>query len=415
MSRRIWLLSEHYCPEETATGYFLTGIAEGLAHGLAPDYEVHVVTRWLPAHVIGQHLPFREVRNAVHIQRCWATAFPKDQLWLRVINLLTVSISILMTGLRHIRAHDLVLTVTNPPALPFFALLVCKLRKARCLLLIHDVYPDVLVAAGMLRPDSLVARGIDWLTRGLYEHAECVIVLGRDMADLVTRRSGHAPGRVKVIPNWADLAHIQPKPSIQSSLRAELGLRDKFVVQYSGNMGRTHGLETVLEAVRQLRHHEHIHFLLIGSGAKKRWVEEHVCQHHLTNLTVLPSRPATDLQDLLAAGDIGLIAFVPGMRGISVPSRMYNSLSAGRAIIAVADADSELGWVVREENVGWVVPPGDPDQLVVAILEAQSDAEQLFQMGARARLVAESKYSPEHAIRAYCELFRNLANFSQTR
>jgi len=316
--------------------------------------------------------------------------------------------------LRHVGANDLVLAVTNPPALPFFALLVCKLRRARYLLLIHDVYPDVLVAASVLRSDSLLARGIDWLTRRLYEHAERVIVLGRDMEDLVTRRLGHAPGRVMMIPNWADLTRIQPKPSTQSTLRAELGLSERFIVQYSGNMGQTHGLEAVLEAARQLQHQDHIHFLLIGSGAKKRWVKEYVGQHHLTNVTVLPSRPAADLQDSLAAGDVALIAFVPGMRGVSVPSRMYNNLSAGKPIIAVADPDSELGLVVREEIIGWVVPPGHPHQLAAAILEAQADPEQLSQMGARARLVVESKYSLEHAIRAYCELFRSLTCTPQT-
>jgi glycosyltransferase involved in cell wall biosynthesis len=141
--------------------------------------------------------------------------------------------------------------------------------------------------------------------------------------------------------------------------------------------------------------------LFIGSGAKRSWLEQTVRKNNLANVTILPNRPRSDQPNFLNACDIAVVSLVPGMTGVSVPSRMYNIMAAGKPIIAVTDDDSELALVVQEEHIGWVAPPGQPDRIVGAIVEARACPQRLTEMGARARLAVETRYSPEKAIKAY--------------
>jgi colanic acid biosynthesis glycosyl transferase WcaI len=400
----IWVVSELYYPEETSTGYFVTGIAEGLA----AHHRVHVICSQPTYSGRGTKAPWCEVWNGVQIKRCWSTTMNKDLLLLRVLNLCTISFSIFFRVLASAKKGDAVLVVTNPAVLPFLISIACRLKHAKCLLLIHDVYPEVLAAAGMMKPASIGYRGIERLTRLLYKSVRRIIVLGRDVRQLIESKMENGRGKIVIIPNWGDIQRIRPMPRNHNELLQKMGIPDKFVVQYCGNMGRTHGVECLVDVAQKLKNVQMIHFLLAGWGAKREWLEREVRSRDLTNVTVLPSPPRTNLPHLLNACDVSIIPFVQGMKGVSVPSRMYDVMAAGKPIIASAESDSELAMVVREEQVGWVVPPDDLDRMVEAILEARSDPERLAEMGKRARSSAEGKFSRQHAIDAYREMFLNL-------
>ena len=404
MKNRVFVFSELYFPDESATGYVLSKIAEGLAR----FYSVHVLCA-TPNRDSGRGGKGSiEQRNGVTIERCAATNFNKHVLLLRFLNLLTVSISIFWKSLWRLSRGDLVLVVTNPPSLPFFALAACRFRGAKCILLVHDVYPDVLTVTRILRPDASLTKFLVLLNKSLYRSVDKIIVLGRDMHELVCRKLGEQGDRVALVTNWADIDEIVPMARSENRFLGKLNLMGKFVVQYSGNMGRTHGLEALLDAARMLQGIVDIHFLLIGSGAKREWVETKARDLKLTNVTLLPPQPRHQLCEVLNACDLGIISFIPGMAGVSVPSRMYNVLAASKPIIAVADSESELARVVQEENVGWVVPPNRSDEVAAIIREAYHDPERLIHMGARARVAAETKYSFERVMNSYHTLFKQL-------
>lgn len=400
MPERVFVLSELYLPAETVTGFMMGKIAEGLA----ARHSVSAICGY-PVNHGGNRISATEDRNGVTVERCAGTKFNKNNVWLRTINLLTISFSIFFKAIWRIHKGDKVLVVTNPPSLPFFASIVCKLRGAKCYLLIHDLYPEVLTTTGLLDPKSLTARFLGWLNTWLYEQMEWVIVLGRDMDRIVARRFHPEKPRAVIITNWADVDEIVPLPRNGNSFLAQLNIAEKFVVQYSGNMGRTHGVETLLEASKLLRERDDVHVLFAGEGAKKQWLDQSVKLNGLKNVTVLPLQPREKLCELLNACDAAVISFIPGMAGVSVPSRMYTIMAAGKPIIAVADNDSELALVVREEEIGWVVPPDRADLLVEAIQKAHSEPDVVREMGRRARKVAEQKYSFNKILQSYQELF----------
>jgi len=401
---QIWVISELYYPEETSTGAFLTQTAEGLAK----RFPVRVLCSQPTYGARGRSAPVNEVRNGVKVHRCWGTTFNKDILPLRLVNMVTITLSIMFSAILRIRAEDCVLVVTNPPTLPLVAALACFLHRAKCVLIVHDVYPEVLIATGVFRRSSLLTRAIEWTTRALYRRMTRVVVLGRDMKALVQSKLPTAGDLITTIPNWADLDLVKPLPRNENPLLRDLRLAERFVIQYSGNIGRTHGIENLVLCAEQFANNANVHFLFIGFGGKKVWLAETVKERRLTNITVLDYRLRSELSNSLNACDIGIISFTRGMAGVSVPSRMYNVMATGKPIIAAADTVSELAQVIREEDIGWVVEPGNVAALKSAIIEAMGSPDRLIQMGLRARRVAETKYSFERANASYTNLVYSL-------
>ncbi len=399
--KRIWILSELYYPEESATGYYLTRIAEGLA----AEFDVRVISAQPTYLARGTRAPRREVHNGVKIRRCAATTLNKNNLVFRFVNLVTISVSVLFSSIFLIERRDCVLAVTNPPTMPFVAALACWLRGARLVLKIEDLYPDALTAAGVVAEGSLMTRIFDRAQRHLCRFASSIVVLGRDTAEILGARYPEVAHKLVYIPHWADNGDIVPMARGENGLLAELGLQDRFVVQYSGNMGRTHDMESIVGAAELLRGDPRIHFLLIGWGGKERWLRDSCASRGLANVTILPPLPRGRLCTSLNAADLALITLVQGMLGVSVPSRLYNILAAGKPLIVGADERSEVARVVHEENVGWVVAPGSPQALADAIRNAMGSPGMLAEIAVRARRVAEMKYAPGDR---YRHLFRAL-------
>jgi glycosyltransferase involved in cell wall biosynthesis len=402
--QRIWVVSELYYPELTSTGYFLTGIAEGLAE----VYDVSVLSGQPSYWARGERAPAREMRNGVDVQRCWATTLDKNKFLFRIINLITISLSIFMSALFRVRRGDILISVTNPPLLPYLGALACRLKGARFVLLIHDVYPEILTRLGILKPQSIILRLLDHASCWLYSGTDRILVLGRDMRSLVADKLLSRRDRVVIATNWANTETISPQPRCKNRLLDTLNLNDSFVVQFWGNMGRPHCIEDLVYAAELLASDSEFHFLLIGWGTKKAWAVAEKNARGLENLTILDPFPREDSCVVQNACDIAINTLSSGMSGISVPSRTYNVMAAGKPLLAVCDDDSELAAVVREEDIGWVVPPGRSDLIVSALREAKASPERLRSMGDRARKAAETKYNSDYVLQIYKSIIESL-------
>jgi colanic acid biosynthesis glycosyl transferase WcaI len=401
--KRIWVLTELYYPEQTSTGYLLTKTAEGLAN----RFDVKVITG--PATRFLQREPRskrHETVNGVDIIRCGGTNLDKNSLPKRMVNLVTRSLAIGGQALTRVKRDDLVFVVTNPPSLPFVALILRWIKGARYVLLIHDVYPEVLVATRLAKPGSAIVKIGAWLNRILYNGATRVVTLGRDMTTLAEQKLEDV-SVIRCIPNWAENEIVWPTARAENALLRELDLLDKFVVLYAGNIGKTHGMEVLVEAAKLMAGSD-VHFVVLGFGAKRAWLEEKIAEFSLTNITLVAPKPRSEQLMFLNACDVALISFVEGMAGVSVPSRMYSQMAAGKPIVGVADEYSELARVISEERIGWVVKPGDVDGLIDSITQLRADPEMRHQMGKRAADAAKSKYTLAEADRRYSDLFEEL-------
>jgi glycosyltransferase involved in cell wall biosynthesis len=260
------------------------------------------------------------------------------------------------------------------------------------------------VPLGLLKSTHPLYKLMSWLNGKLYASSDHVITLGRDMADLVQDKS---QGRVSVsiIPNWGDVDVIEPTDKASNALLQRLGLEDKFIVHYSGNHGRTHDLLTLIEAAQLLRGQDEIHFLFIGEGSGKAEAVSRAEALGLNNVTFETFVDRSELNTSLNASDLSVVAFKHGMAGISVPSRLYNLMAAGKPILAVVDYNSEVAAVIREANLGVAVPPESPELLAEQILALRNDVERRAQMAENSRKEALSKYSYDAIKQQYRQLF----------
>jgi colanic acid biosynthesis glycosyl transferase WcaI len=404
IKQRVWVISELYYPELTSTGYFLTGIAEGLAG----DFDVSVLCGQPSYWARGVRAPFREIRNRVDVQRCPATTLDKNNMYGKVINLITISLSIFLVALFRFRRRDIVIVVTNPPLLPYLTALACQVRGARMILLIHDVYPEILTRLGILKQQSIPLRLLSRASVWLYESADRILVLGRDMQSLVAKKLTSRRDRVVIATNWASTEMIAPMPRDSNQLLDRHHLKEKFVVEFFGNMGRPHCIEDLIDAADLLRTDPDIHFLLVGWGVKKGWAINEKEARKLDNMTILDPLPREQSCDVQNACNIAINTLSSDMSGISVPSRTYNVMASGKPMIAVCDDDSELAAVIHEERIGWVVPPGRPDLLATAILVAKANPDELRLMSERAYQAAEAKYTFASILKGYSEIIKQL-------
>jgi glycosyltransferase involved in cell wall biosynthesis len=395
--RTLWVVSELYYPEETSTGYYLTRIAEGLAE----DFDVKVLCGQPNYSARGTRAPKREIHKNVEIFRAFGTTFDKNIILFRLINMLTFSISIFFKAIFYFQKGDQVLVVTNPPSIPFIVAFSSLFRGANYVLLIHDNYPEILIAAGKTKQNSLIVRILRFCNRWLYKYASKIIVVGRDMKELVGEKVKGLDITIETIPNWAELEQVEPSSRKDNKMLEELYLTDKFVFLYAGNMGYPNDLESIIWCAEKLKDDEKFQFIFLGSGVKKTWLVKEVKEKNLKNVTILAPRPRSEQNIFLNACDVALVSLVKKMWGVSMPSRTYNILAAGKPILALTEKDSELAKVVEEDAVGWNVVPGEKELLLETVLQIYEERATLQIKGKNARSSALKKYSVQKAVSSY--------------
>ncbi len=395
--KTLWVVSELYYPEETSTGYYLTKTAEGLTDHFAvkvlcgqPNYSAR-----------GTKAPKHEIRKGVNIYRAGGTTLNKNVIPFRLINMLTLGIAIFFKGLAKFRSGDRVLVVTTPPSLPFVAAFAALIRGVQYVLLIHDNYPEILFAVGKTHERSILATVLNYCNRWLYKNASKIIVVGRDMEMLIKTKTEGLDIPIAVIQNWAELETVHPTPRKENELLNELGLQDKFVFLYAGNMGYPNDIETIIGSADRLKNDSDIHFIFLGTGVKESALKRSVEDRGLANVTILPPKPRAEQIVFLNACDVALVSLVKKMRGVSMPSRTYNILAAGKPMLALTEDNSELAIVIDEDQAGWHVPAGDADALTDLIYRILGERDRLLEVGSRARQSAVKKYSLDLALTKY--------------
>jgi colanic acid biosynthesis glycosyl transferase WcaI len=318
--------------------------------------------------------------------------------------MLTNGLSTLFTGLAKVKSTDEVLTISAPPSLPFLAAITAKLKGAPYSVIIHDKYPEQLVALNKLRPDSMLVKIFNRFNRWLYSNARNIIAIGRDMEELVAAQTQPRAGTVNnvvTIANWAALEEVEPRPKEENELLKKLGISDKFVFLYAGNKSHPQDVESIIECARRLKDHEKIRFVFIGGGIKRKLIESEIRDNQLRNVYLLDPLPREQQTLFLNACDVGLVSLVRNMYGLAVPSRTYNFLAAGKPILALTEKNSEVERVILEENAGWTVEPQNPDELEKVIETIYSRRDELKEIGAAARRAAVEKYDAESSVEKY--------------
>lgn len=404
-SPHIVFLSLDFYPDDQAASQLFTDLLAAVRLR-APDVRITVLCGFPMGTAVDapEIVPRRETVKGVEILRCGFRVRDKRSLLLRA----TLYASFLLhAGWRLLRLgrRSLVFGVTSPPFSAHLLWLASRLARFRYQYMFLDMYPEALFALGRIKRESLLARIWMRLNRLSYGRASKVAVLGRDMIPLLQHHYGIAPDRITYIPHWSAAEVEHPSLFAENSLAKQLGLEDKFVVQYSGNMGLLHDIDALVRAANLLQDDPTIHFLFIGKG-RRRSAAEHLARDlNVRNITWLDFMPRAQLHETLSCCHAALISLQQGMEGVAVPSKLYGILSSGRAVIAQVPSASEIARVVDEEGCGVVVEPGDVEGLAEVIRTLAADPEGAARMGAHAFEAYRTSYTLDKAASAFEDLW----------
>lgn len=299
------------------------------------------------------------------------------------------------------RKGDVVLLVSNPPLLGFWVCLLSLFRSVPYGVLVYDIYPDVLEQMGLIRTGSLSSRFWRKMNRQVYRRAKTVITIGNRMAVRLQLQMVSNETRVAVVPPWADVDVLRPLNRMANPYVDRFIGPSDIVVLYSGNMGASHDIDSMLMAARLLCGEKRIRFLFIGDGEKRGAVEAHIRRYPDSNVRYYPFQPEAMLPYTLSMADISLVSLDEGMEDLMVPSKVFSYMAAGSAILAIANDYSELADVIDGSGCGLRVAPRKPDRIAETLRIMISAPEKLAAYKRMSRVLAENRYSQQAGVRSF--------------
>jgi glycosyltransferase involved in cell wall biosynthesis len=404
--RRVVFVNRFYAPDHSATAQILTDLAEYLAR---QGWVVEIVTSRLIYGTAGASLPPRERINGVTVTRVATVNGTNLGLPGRLLAYLTFYLSAGWALLRSLRRGAIVVAKTDPPLIAVVALIACKLRGARLVNWVQDLYPEVAIEMGMSALRGPVGGMLSALRDVALRRSALTVAIGRRMADRIVRR-GVDGDRIVTIANWSDDETIAPSASNSPALRADWGLpADAFVLEYSGNLGRAHEADTLLAAAGLLAHRADIWFLFVGGGHAQTELRRNAAAAGHERFVFQPYQPRARLSESLAVGDAHWLSLRPEFEGLIVPSKVFGIAAAARPIVAVCDPGGEVPSMIAEPGAGVAVAPGDATGLAAAIAGLADDRAACRAMGDRARTMLQQGYRRGTALEQWARALETLA------
>lgn len=396
---RVHFINRFYWPAEPATAQLLADLAEGLA------------ARAWPVTVIAGHssrdLAAAELRRGVTIHRVGPLMARTQNLARRALDFVAFQSAVRRHLLRTVAAGDVVVALTDPPLIGVAAAKSASARGAQLVHWVHDIYPEVLTAVTSNPAARLASAFLRPRRNAAWQRAAACVVLGETMAKVV-RANGVSPDRIQIVPNWAPQG-VEPAPaSAVAALRQTWSLEGKFVVAYSGNLGRVHDVMGLVEVAARLREDPRFVFLCIGGGAGFARLQRAAQSRGLSNVRFLPPQPRASLAVSLSLPDVHLVSLREGCEAFVFPSKVYGVAAVGRPVLVWAAPDSELAAIVAEAGLGATFRPADASGIVGWLRGLAEDPARGEQLARAATRFAHASGGAAAAVQAWDGLLRKL-------
>lgn len=385
--KKILLINQYYWPACASTAQHLTDLAESLADR---GFECHVLCCKGGYQGDRSRLPSYEVHNGVHIHRVGSTALGRRSYLRRMTDYLSFYARAVVKALALPR-FDATVTLTTPPIIGLVGVLLARLKKTRHVFWSMDLHPDAGIALGIMPRRNPIIASLAWLSDAVHRAADKVVVLGPYMADRIAAK-GVRRERIETIHVWSRRDEIYPMPRAGHPLRESLGLADKFVAMYSGNMGMAHSFEDFMGAARALKDRRDIVFLFVGDGPRKKEVVAAKEALGLDNVRLLDYFPREQLHASLSLADVHLMSMRREMTGIVVPCKLYGAMASSRPALFVGPEHCETADAIRESGCGRTIRPGETAALVEAIEGLAADPSLAAEMGEKGRAAFLADY-----------------------
>jgi colanic acid biosynthesis glycosyl transferase WcaI len=336
---KIMIISHVFWPDQSAGSQILTDLAEML---IKSGFQVDLITSGNAYENHNIVYPKEEEYKGIHIRRLRTNRLGKGSELSRFIAFFTFNIKLFLFLLFiKRRRYDLMISLSVPPLISFFGIIIAKLKKIRFLFWAMDLQPELAILSGYLNRKSYLAQILLGMSDYVYKKSDLIITLDRYMAEHIKKR-GASVSRIKIIPAWPVMYDIYAGERLENPFRIEHGLADKVVIMYSGNHSVMHPLDTLLNAALDLRDDPRFLFVFVGGGMRRRDVTDFVERHVLTNIIQLPLQGRGNIHLSLSSADIHVVVLGNGCTGYTHPSKIYGAMAIGRPILYIGPGKSYI-------------------------------------------------------------------------
>ncbi len=407
MKKKLLIYAHYFYPDVASTGQILTELTEGMRDTfditvicVVPSYSGTVEEKYKTKRM------YIEEYKGMKVIRVRVPEFQKSNKISRIKNLVAYFLNALLATFK-IEKQDYIFTISQPPILGGVLGVLGKwIKGGRLIYNIQDFNPEQTMAVGYSK-NKLLLNAVMAVDKFSCKVSDKVIVVGRDMQETLKNRFNNKKVPQNIfINNWINEKDIYPleqnHPKI-ISFKEKYNLNDKFIIMYSGNIGLYYDLENIIKVIGKFKDREDVVFAFVGDGTVKDKVEAYVNENNLNNVTFIPYQDKADLIYSLNAADIHWVVNAKGIKGVSVPSKLYGVMAAGKPVLGVLDEGSEARLIVEECNCGVCIEPGNYKEISNNIEYILNNKEEIRALGSNGRQYLESNLTKEVSINKYKE------------
>ena len=407
MKKKLLIYAHYFYPDVASTGQILTELCEGMTDTfditvicVVPSYSGTIDEKYKTKRI------YKEEHNGIKIIRVRVPEFQKSNKISRIKNLLAYFFNSLLATLK-IEKQDYIYTISQPPILGGVLGVLGKwLKGGKLIYNIQDFNPEQTMAVGYSK-NKLLLNTVMSVDKFSCKKSDKVIVVGRDMQETLRNRFNNKKVPKNVfINNWINEKEIYPLEQNHPRIvefKEKYNLKDKFIIMYSGNIGLYYDLENIIKVIGEFKDREDVVFAFVGDGTVKDKVEAYVKENNLSNVTFIPYQDKADLIYSLNAADIHWVVNAKGIKGVSVPSKLYGVMAAGKPVLGVLDEGSEARLIVEDCNCGVCIEPGNYKEILNNIEYILNNKEEIRALGSNGRQYLETNLTKEVSINKYKE------------
>lgn len=399
MKKDILFACQFFYPEYISSAQLPFDTAKALK---AAGYSVDVLCGYPREYLDGDNIPVEETVKGIHIRRLKYIQLDRSGFLGRIVNYFSFTFMVLL-NLPRLRHYRSIVVYSNPPILPWIVSWAKTLFGTKLVFVAYDLYPEVATVTRTLGEGNPICKLMNHINRCICRRADRIVALSSEMKAYILAHRDYPENAVKIIPNWyAD--HGPMAPDRENNPFRQV-TKDRFTVSYFGNMGTMQDMQTILQAVRELRD-EDVFFLFAGHGNKMEALRDTVQAEGIDNIKIYPFLHGQDFQNALEISDCALVTLVQGATGLCVPSKTYSYMMRGIPLLAVMDEGDIVSDI--ESGAGRWVRNGEGSLLAQHIREMKADPETVSRMRMVCRKLYETKYTEEICTSQYVTLFREL-------
>ncbi len=405
--KNISLITQFFPPDYAATGQLLDDLTRRISSKYQVNFEIYT---GMPSYAFKKGIKAKNFvleKNRL-IKRLYISKLFDKTLLGKTLNGVSYCLRVSLTILKRNAFNselDLIVYSTEPPFLPFIAWLIYKLTKIPYILIVYDIYPDVLTNIGIINENSIFIKFWQLLNFKSFSKASEIIVLSKSMKIKLKKYIKNNENKISIIPSWADPEKIYKINKKNNQFAIDNKLIDTFNVLYSGNQGRCHDLSTIIDTAILLSKDRSIKFIFIGDGPQNSIIKKLVSDFSLTNCIFLPFQEKELLPLTLNIADLALITLNSFSEGLVAPSKLYGHLAASTPVAIISPNNSYLKELVEEYSFGRWFINGDSNSLSKFINELKLNKKFSYELGNNGRNYLLKYAHPEKITEKYFDLF----------